>query len=219
MTSALHRRRQGDALEMVRERPAESVALAFFDPQYRSVLDKMKYGNEGKKRGRRRVALQQMPNGYIHCVIGAIADALAPSGHLMLWVDKFMLCEGQHLELIDGVGLDLVDMVTWSKARMGMGYRSRRFTEHLLIFQKPPKRAKGVWTRKNIPDNWVEPIDIKLRRGHPHAKPFGLIKAMIETTTKPGDLVIDPAAGSYVVERACIELGRPSWCGDLAGVD
>lgn len=36
------------------------VPVAFFDPQHRGVLDKLQYGNEGKKRGQRRCALQPM---------------------------------------------------------------------------------------------------------------------------------------------------------------
>nr|WP_280523639.1 hypothetical protein [Helicobacter muridarum] len=28
---------------------SQSVDLCFFDPQYRGVLDKMKYGNEGER--------------------------------------------------------------------------------------------------------------------------------------------------------------------------
>ena len=37
-----------DGLDFLKEFPETSVPLAFFDPQYRGVLDKMKYGNEGK---------------------------------------------------------------------------------------------------------------------------------------------------------------------------
>jgi hypothetical protein len=45
MAGALNTRHKIDALELVRQRPTGSVALAFFDPQYRSVLDKMEFVN------------------------------------------------------------------------------------------------------------------------------------------------------------------------------
>ena len=46
------------------------------------------------------------------------------------------------------------------------------------------------------------------QRQHPHQKPKELIKALIEATTNPGDLIIDPCAGSFVVLEVCKELER-----------
>ena len=34
------------------------------------------------------------------------------------------------------------------------------------------------------------------------------MKAIIEAITEPGDLVVDPCAGSFIVSEACQELGR-----------
>ena len=43
----------GDALTLLRLLPDRCTPLVFFDPQYRGVLDKLKYGNEGaRQRGR-----------------------------------------------------------------------------------------------------------------------------------------------------------------------
>ena len=36
-------------LELLKQIEDSSIALCFFDPQYRGVLDKMKYGNEGER--------------------------------------------------------------------------------------------------------------------------------------------------------------------------
>jgi site-specific DNA-methyltransferase (adenine-specific) len=49
-----------------------------------------------------------------------------------------------------------VDLIVWDKDRIGMGYRSRRVSEYCVIFQKQPKRAKGVWKIHNISDVWRE---------------------------------------------------------------
>jgi hypothetical protein len=40
----------GDALALLRSLPDRCTPLVFFDPQYRGVLDKLKYGNEGAVR-------------------------------------------------------------------------------------------------------------------------------------------------------------------------
>lgn len=209
-------RRKADALDLIAERWKRSVNLAFFDPQYRSVLDHLDYGNEGDgARMQDRVELPQMSDAYIRSVMCALDDVLVHSGHLMLWVDKYLLCTAGWKAFTPAT-LALVDLVTWDKQRTGMGYRTRRVSEHLLIFQKPPKRAKGIWTSHDIPDVWREKTSGKRSGEHPHAKPIGLIKALIEATTKPGDMVLDPAAGSFVVERACIQTGRSSLCGDIS---
>ena len=49
-----------DGLKFLSHLPNESVPVAFLDPQYRSVLDKMNYGNEGKNREKGRSSLIQM---------------------------------------------------------------------------------------------------------------------------------------------------------------
>lgn len=46
---------------------------------------------------------------------------------------------------------------------------------------------------------------------HPTQKPVGLIKQLIEIFTDPGDVVIDPVAGSGTTLRAAYELGRNSY--------
>lgn len=170
---------------------------AFFDPQYRGVLDKMAYGNEGEGRGQRRSALPQMANDEIEEWIFAIDKVLAPSGHLFLWTDKFNLIEF----IPDGWATDLkpVDLVVWDKNRIGMGYRTRNQAEFLVVYQKKPVRAKGVWRRHDIRNVWREDPD---RKRHPHAKPVQLQAALIEAVTDKGDIVIDPAAGSFTVMEA-----------------
>ncbi len=107
----------------------------FFDPQYRGVLDKLKYGNEGKWRGKARCDLPQMDDDMIVHFISEIDRVLKPSGHLFMWSDKFNLCQGV-LKWFDNTDLNLVDMITWDKMKMGMGYRTRRKSEYLIILQK-----------------------------------------------------------------------------------
>ena len=43
---------------------------------------------------------------------------------------------------------------------------------------------------------------------HPTQKPVNLLKQLIEIFTDPGDVVIDPVAGSGATLRACMETGR-----------
>lgn len=53
---------------------------------------------------------------------------------------------------------------------------------------------------------------------HPHQKPLELQKKLILATTKEGDLVCDPASGSFSVLKVC-ELTRRTFIGGDINVD
>jgi site-specific DNA-methyltransferase (adenine-specific) len=207
---------RGDALVLLQSLPDACTPLVFFDPQHRSTLDRLKFGNEGA----RQVGRSQLPamsENYIDAVCVEIARVLKRSGYLMLWADTFRLVEGHHLRL-PRERLAPVDLIAWDSLRIGMGKRSRRRGDYLVVLQKPPLRARATWRDYGIPSRWPEKVD---RSIHPHVKPLGLITRLVLATTKPGDLVIDPAAGSFVVMHAAHQLKR-EFCGcDLAyeGVD
>ena len=169
--------------------------MIFFDPQYRGVLDKLSYGNEGVSRGKARSSLPQMDETVIFEFISKIEKVLMPSGYLFLWVDKFHLVEGVSSWFSNISKLSLVDMITWNKEKMGMGYRTRRQSEYLVIIQKEPKKAKSTWSIHNIPDIWSEKVDKK----HPHSKPINLQKKLIEATTCERDIVCYTGSGGYYV--------------------
>ena len=182
------------------------------DPQLEDVLADLDYGNRGARQ-RERCKLPQMSNKYINECLVAAALALRPSGYLFLWGDAYRLCEGRHLAVRNV--LPCVELVTWDDQRFGMGYRSRRRGSHLLILQVPPTRTKS-WKDKGIPDHWIELLEKD--PVHPHVKPPGLMRRLIKSVTKPGDLVIDPAAGTFYTMRIAHELGRRFVGCDLLGM-
>ena len=199
-----------EGLKFLRQLKDSSSSLCIFDPQYRGVLDKMKYGNEGRGRGKRRSALKQMTERQIAKFAREINRVLKGSAHLFLWVDKFHLCQGVS-PWFKNTDLEIVDLLTWDKQKMGMGYRTRRQSEYLVILQKKPRRAKGVWKIHNIPDVWPEKLKSK---SHTHTKPLEIQKRLIEAVTRKGDLIIDPASGSFSVLKACKQAKR-----DFLGCD
>ena len=46
---------------------------------------------------------------------------------------------------------------------------------------------------------------------HPAQKPVSLLKRLIDIFTDPGDVVIDPCAGSGSTLRAAMEMGRSAY--------
>ncbi|MYA87038.1 MAG: site-specific DNA-methyltransferase [Boseongicola sp. SB0662_bin_57] len=202
-----------DGLEFLSMLPEAAIPVAFLDPQYRGVLEKLSYGNEGKSRGTRRSAMTQMPEAVIAKFVQGIGRALIPSGHLFLWVDKFHLCQGVR-PWLEGTELEIVDLVTWDKGTFGMGYRTRRRAEHCIVLQRRPVRAKGVWKVHNITDVVLEKAST---REHPHAKPVELQGRLMSAVSNEGDFVIDPAAGSFSVLHAALQNNRKFLGCDLNG--
>lgn len=200
------------ALELMAAIPDEAVALTFFDPQYRGIMDKMAYGNEGARQ-KARAKLPQMTDDDIAQCVQRIARLLKPSGHLVLWVDKFTIGSGHHIRYFHRAKqLALVDLQHWNKLRFGMGKRTRGVSEYAVILQKLPTRAKGIWMDHRIPDSWTEYADQTI---HPHCKPVQWTERIIRAVTKRGDLVLDPCAGGYGVLEACRVSKREFIGGDV----
>jgi site-specific DNA-methyltransferase (adenine-specific) len=191
----------GDALELLKSLPNECTPLVFFDPQYRGVLDKMKFGNEGARQKGRSI-LFSMTDDYIDACCREAARVIVPTGYLMRWTDTFGLCEAHHLRINDC--FNCVDLIAWDNQRIGMGSRTRRRGDYLLILQKPHITASS-WNDRSIPNRWIEQVD---RGAHPHVKPMGLIGRLAVAVTEPGDLIVDPAAGCFGVMYAARQHGR-----------
>lgn len=198
--------------KLLQEIKDESLKVIFFDPQYRGILDKLAYGNEGEGRGKGRSDREQMTEEDIQEFLREIIRCLKPSGYLFLWIDKFHLVEGVQSWFQDYEDImQNVDLIVWDKQKLGMGYRTRRISEYCLVIQKQPVKAKETWVLHDIPDVWSETA----YRNHPHAKPIELQKQLIMATTDEGDYVCDPASGGYSVFNACQETMRNFIGGDI----
>jgi site-specific DNA-methyltransferase (adenine-specific) len=202
----------GDALELLQSLANGCTPLAFFDPQHRGVLDYLKFGNEGAKQ-RGRSELPAMTDAYIEQSLREIARVLKASAYAMVWIDTYNLCEAFHLRVADV--LKLVDLITWDSGRFCMGKRTRRCADYVLVIQKQPISASN-WRDHGIRNRWSEKVDYKL---HPHIKPIGLTARLIAAVTAPNDLIVDPAAGSFMVLRAALSLNRNFIGVDIAFVE
>ena len=197
---------RGEALAFLKSLPRHSVAAAFFDPQYAPSSDKMT-PREGKKQVRAPLPLiEKMPTLDLREIVHEIGRVLIQSGYLFLWTDKRHLLTGKVLQWIYGTHLCEVDMITWAKPIMGLGSKTRHCTEFVLITEKEPFSIPGrAWTVKDLRDFWQES---KPLAAHPHNKPIGLQTKLIQAVTQPGEVIIDPCAGSFSVMESVRQAGE-----------
>ncbi len=71
----------------------------------------------------------------------------------------------------------------------------------------PQKAARGktptdTWWHTIVPTNGAE------KTGYPTQKPLGILKRIVQASSRPGDLVLDFFAGSGTTGAACLALGR-----------
>ena len=129
-------------------------------------------------------------------------------------------------------GMFLRDVLTWRKRRAyGTATRYLFIREEVAWFTRGPEPAvfhvpltqhlrgyagfskqhpaKSAYLRVgNVIDDVTELLRGKV---HPTEKPLPLIQRFVTTHTNPGDLVLDPYAGSGTVGLACRNTGRQFW--------
>ncbi|QBE50144.1 DNA-methyltransferase [Leucobacter triazinivorans] len=157
---------------------------------------------------------------------------LAPDGTLYLHLDYREVHYAK--VLLDGLfGPEcFINEIIWA---YDYGARSRRKWptkhENILVYVKDPDRyhfdaeavdrepymAPGLVTaerarRGKLPtDTWwhtiVSPTG-KERTGYPTQKPLGVLRRIVQASSRPGDWVLDPFAGSGTTAAAAAELGR-----------
>lgn len=71
----------------------------------------------------------------------------------------------------------------------------------------PAKATRGklptdTWWHTIVPTNGAE------KTGYPTQKPLGILRRIVEASSRPGDLVLDFFAGSGTTGAACLALGR-----------
>jgi len=93
-----------------------------------------------------------------------------------------------------------------------------RVYETALIFTRaplaelPPGDAPRVWC---VAAGYDDDGEAARWGGHPNHKPFSVLEALVRQWSKPGDLLLDPFAGSGSIPAAALRLGRRAACGEI----
>lgn len=203
----------GDATdpEQLRKLVADAEAEVFWtDPPYGSRY-------QGKTRDRLTIANDD-PDGLLQLLTQAFTAAdrvMAPSA-------RFYVCapagpQGTDFRLaLRSVGWHFHQSLSWVKSSIVVGHSDHHFQhEDVLYGWKPgpgrPGRGRhqgSKWFGGNDQSS-VFFVDRPARSSeHPTMKPIALIEAQLRNSSRRGDIVLDPFAGSGSTLIACERLGR-----------
>lgn len=129
-------------------------------------------------------------------------------------------------EMAAGCGLEYYCKVSWKKGRFVSNTgRKAKNSQDIMIFSKGKARALRLDAKRTkrsgeltymsgangmLPCEFnVEPVP-KADRIHPGELPVSLCGSVIHYLTKPGEIVLDPFAGSGSIGMAALKAGRSS---------
>ncbi len=172
---------------------------------------------------------------YARFVIGLVRAAARVGDHVMLWGFPEGLAP-----LVPRIptSLRLVKWLTWSHRNIPPGSKRWRpgqqaclhlsrpgapmYPENFLTPEQMAAREAGALPMIFAPYSVIDcpaVVGVALRNektGHPAQKPERVIEWLVKMTTKPGDLVVDPMAGSGTTGAVARRLGRQAILADMS---
>jgi site-specific DNA-methyltransferase (adenine-specific) len=185
----------GDCREILRWLPDESVDLLLTDPPY---------GMRYRSRAGSRPIVGDDDLSWFAPVIRECYRVLKPDTHAYLFCNEYGLPTFR--AEMAAAGFKVKRLLVWVKDQHTAGdtlgdYANR--TEYLLFGHKGRRRLNG-----HRDANVLFFKRAGRRRDHPTEKPEDLLRYLIQKSSAPGELVLDPFAGSGTTCRAAKDLGR-----------
>ena len=224
---------QGDSIRLMAQMPAESVDLIFADPPYNMQLQKeLRRPNNSKVDGVRE-SWDQFENyasydAFTRAWLSACKRVLKSTG--TLWV----IGSYHNIHRVGAVLQDLnfwiLNSVVWIKSNPTPNFRGVRFTnahETLLWAQKKKGNRytfnhhamKQLNGEKQMRSDWYLPtakggerIRLNGDTAHPTQKPEALLYRVLQASSDPGDVVLDPFFGTGTTGAVAKRLHR-HWIG------
>jgi len=216
----------GDCLEVMASMPADSIDCIWTDPPYNlsndgitCVAGRMVKVNKGEWDRSRGVELDHEFN---KAWLSACRRVLKPSG--TIWVSGTLHVYPSVGFAMQELGFRILNDIIWEKPAPPPNLGCRCFTHstELILWATKAKKGKDKYTfnyeemkaenagkqMKNLWRMGAPPQEEKRHGKHPTQKPIELIARCLRASTKAGDLVLDPFAGSATTGVADLALGR-----------
>lgn len=102
------------------------------------------------------------------------------------------------------IGFKFVNILIWEKNTVTPNRYYMKQTEYILMLRKGPARTINNPGTSNV----IRAKNIVGKKTHPTEKPVDLLKVLVENSSNPGDLVLDPFMGTASTGEACILTDR-----------
>lgn len=222
----------GDCIEVLNSLPEESADLIFADPPYN-----LSNGGTSVHAGK-RVSVDKgdwdksagpMEDFEFHLAwITACRRVLKPNG--TIWISgtyhSIFAC-GYALQLLN---FRILNDIAWFKPNAAPNLGCRMFTasHETLIWASKSKKSKHTFNYKEMregdfPSDFIKKPGKQMRSvwsmttptkaektfgKHPTQKPLTLLERVVLSSSNPGDLILDPFAGSATTGIAALKHGR-----------
>lgn len=193
---------QIDAVEFLRGLPDASVDLIAMDPAYESMEKHRKVGTTTRLKHSKASSndwFKIFPDDRFEELFAEVYRVLKRNRHCYMMCDSDTMFVAKPIG--EGVGFKFWKPIIWDKVAIGMGYHYRAQCERILFFEKGKRKLNDLGRSDVIPVK-------RVHKGYPTEKPVELLRILIENSTQPGELVVDPFMGSGSAGVAAVETGR-----------
>lgn len=198
----------GDCREVLASMADRSVAAVITDPPYSDRTHEMTRSNSnGAKRHGNRVLSGSF--GFDSITLDDLNAVMGEAGRVSSgWVVANL--DYRHaFQMHDNPppGLRLLRIGVWIKTNPNpqiSGDRPAQGWEAIAYLHRDDLRPS--WSGGGKAANFVMPN--AQNHGHPTTKPLDMVRQFVQWFTEPGDLILDPFAGSGTTLRAAIDEGR-----------
>ena len=200
---------RADSTEWLSKRAPRSIDLIITDPAYESLEKHRKKGTTTRltnSKASSNAWFPIFPNDRFEVWFQMAHRALKTNAHL------YVLCDQETMFVVkpiaEAAGFRFWKPIVWDKRKIGMGYHYRARYEFILFFEKGERRLNDL----GVPDVLEAP---RVLNGYPTEKPVELLRVLVEQSSQPGELVVDPFAGSGSTGVAALLSGRRFWGCDI----
>ncbi len=220
---------QGDSFKVLTKIKSESIDMIFADPPYFLSNDgitckggKMVSVNKGEwdKIGNASTQISDK-HKFNRKWIKLCKRVLKPNG--TIWISGTLHNIYSIGMALEQEGFKIINNITWQKTNPPPNLACRCFThstETILWAKKDDKKSKHLFNYelmkeenagKQMKDVWTgsltKPLEKKCGK-HPTQKPEYLLGRIIQASTQPGDIILDPFCGSGTTGVVANRLGR-----------
>ncbi|MGD0272783.1 MAG: site-specific DNA-methyltransferase [Gaiellaceae bacterium] len=178
--------------------PSESVDLVVTDPPYSFHRGSTYF----------RDWFEELEDSEWEQIFSELYRLLKPDRHTYVFSDDRV--RPLFDQAAEAAGFRRHPPLIWDKDWLGLGSSAWRSRYEYICWYEKGSRPGNHANRANV---------IRARRphrGYPTEKPLAVLRELIEQTTRPGELVLDPFCGSGNVGRAARGLGRRALLADIA---